>query len=647
MNDLNILNNNTDILVLDSEDDIYQFIWTISDKPSIYQGLNVELAIKEIIQKIQSKIGKKENELVEQLPTNKETIVKIISYAIDDTIPDLTLLCDVSQLIETIPLQFEECNFFDEFSFFIKRLVYKALINATLNHISEYDLQQILSLTGFPVTVVFERYYCDKVHRDSYYNYFSRMFRDINRNCHRLSFFKGEFDLDAFYGVYDSDDTQLQLAFMGCMVLTASFDLNNQTSIGRVFFDPCKINIPDCYIRTTRFSFCVLGRKFELEAYPFIRQNLVSMSCSESSLWNILEYFGNKYSDYKRLLPSDIIDCLDDYNEERMIPSSGLENSSFSAVLKHFGFEPKQYTEDQYHEKLKKFFHRYIESAVIVAMELINPDSEDSSQDSHSVVCIGHAKERVSLNLVLQDEICFDKLPKTSFCVLDSSCFYKDYVIIDDNQVPYIINEYGAFSAFKNMKMIGFTAPIYKHVYLDAVDVELIVKSFLDSAGGALLINAMFDKHGIKNNADDNPLVLRYFLTTSRNFKRHRFSTSQSLDERIFYSNIVFPKMIWVCELIDYSLYTRQSVEKCVLGEIVIDSTAVKSELFNSILSLRICDFISFRTPQETYDSIRRDISATHDLQSIPNYEFIFPYKMYSNNLKLNKKGGSQANEDS
>ena len=104
-----------------------------------------------------------------------------------------------------------------------------------------------------------------------------------------------------------------------------------------------------------------------------------------------------------------------------------------------------------------------------------------------------------------------------------------------------------------------------------------------------------------------------------------------------------------MCELLDFSLYTCEDPSKnrcCVLGEIVIDSTAVLSEVFNSILSLRFGDFLSFRLPNETYDSIRRDYTNT-DSQQIPvQSDLTFPYEMYSdNNLKPNikTKGGSPA----
>lgn len=663
MNDLSQLLDNTEIHILDCFEDIYPFIWKTSDKPKNYSKLDVDLIVNKIVDKISTIIDKSTIPPTVPPEEYEETVAneicnafrKILSYY-SDIIDEMQLISEIKQVISAG--QLTEKRIINGLTV---KWVYKILINITLNHISEEDLTQILSLTGFPISIVFERYYCDKIYRDSYYNYFSRMFRNINRNCHRLSFFSGKNNFNAFYNTEsDEIESKLQKDFIGVLILTPSFDMNNQTSIGRVYFDPYKISIPHCYIRTTKFKFCILGRKFEIDAYPFIRQNLVSMSCSESVLWNILEYFGNRYSDYRRILPSDIIKCLDEQNEERLIPSSGLDINSMEAALKKFGFEPKLYAKEQYGYKLKKFFHRYIESAVIVAMELDvsenSPSDEStdqihySSSEGHSVVCIGHTEKKNKLNLIKANNI-VDKIPdgesNDPFFVIDSSHFYSDYVIIDDNQMPYVINTYDHFSTDKNMKLIGFTAPIYKHVNLDAVDVELVVKTFLDAAGGSRLIKDLFNNNHISANSETNPLVLRFFLTTSRNFKKHRFSSSASLNEKIFYANIIYPKMIWVCELIDYNAYLANNTSnKCVLGEIVIDSTAVQSELMNSIISLRICNFISFRMPDDTYETIRKDLTDSKGIKHYSDYGFTFPYEMYSNNnLKSNKKkGGSLKN---
>ena len=666
MNDLTQLLDNTEIHILNCSDDIYPFIWKTSDKPDIYSKLNVELIVDKIVKKALVAI---DNASAHSKIATEECKEKVASEIYDIFSKSLTNYSDIiekSQLISEIKQIIAAGQSLKKsiIKAITVKWTYKTLINITINHISEEDLGQILLLTGFPVSIVFERYYCDKVHRDSYYNYFSRMFSNVNRDCHRLSFFRGKHNFNAFYNIKSkSIDSKLQKDFIGVLVLTPSFDMNDQTSIGRVYFDPNKINIPHCYIRTTKFKFCILGRKFEMEAYPFIRQNLVSMSCSESVLWNILEYYGNRYSDYRRILPSDIIKCLDEQNEERLIPSSGLDIYSMEAALKKFGFEPKLYAKEQYGNKLKKFFHRYIESAVIVAMELDVSDNlssdvtteqiQCSSSEGHSVVCIGHTEKKNKLDQIEKAKDIVDRIPddesKDSFFVIDSFNFYNEYVIIDDNQMPYVINTYDHFSTDQNMKLIGFTAPIYKHVNLDAVDVELVVKTFLDAAGGSGLIKDLFSNNHINANSETNPLVLRFFLTTSRNFKKHRFASSLNLNEKIFYANIIYPKMIWVCELIDYTAYIDDSTSnKSVLGEIVIDSTAVQSELMNSIISLRICNFISFRMPNDTYETIRKDLTDSRGLKRYNDYGFTFPYEMYSNsNLKSNKKkGGSLKNEN-
>lgn len=52
-------------------------------------------------------------------------------------------------------------------------------------------LHSIFKLISYPITLFIEIGYVDKVYRDSYYTFFSNKHINFERNCKRLSIFRG------------------------------------------------------------------------------------------------------------------------------------------------------------------------------------------------------------------------------------------------------------------------------------------------------------------------------------------------------------------------------------------------------------------------------------------------------------------------
>ena len=61
-----------------------------------------------------------------------------------------------------------------------------------------------------------------------------------------------------------------------------------------------------------------------------------------------MEYFGEKYSNYKPVLPSIIINQLTSVSYERQIPSNGLNVDKISYALKEFGCGTRIYALDSF-----------------------------------------------------------------------------------------------------------------------------------------------------------------------------------------------------------------------------------------------------------------------------------------------------------
>lgn len=476
-------------------------------------------------------------------------------------------------------------------------------------------IESICKLIGYPLTVVREENYVDKVYRDSYYSYFAGKYLGISRNCQRLSLFKGRVELGSFNSFSRKNEQLLENAFVGCIVLRPL----KGREIGRTLIDPKKLSIASCYARTTPFSFIIMGHELSIDAYPFSSQDAETMSCAETTVWSILEYYGTRYPEYRVILPSDIIQELKKKSIERDLPSRGLDYFTVSELLKTFGFFPrvyafKAYNEEEYH----RIFHYYIESGIPVAIGITG--KHKGNDIGHSIVGIGHAQKRRDLSKVRLDYV--DGIP-----FVDSADFYDEYVVMDDNQIPYTVEDYHSFTKYDNAYVDIFDVPLYKRIFLEATDAAVNVKEILKAK--KILSNILHNA-----NADvsaNNPVVMRLYLTSSRKYRKMRAMRAKSIKERNLYSDMLCPKFLWVAELATYKSFQKEEI----FGEIVLDATASKFDKLDSLIMLRYFTHIGVRAPNEDVGELLNEFRKERK-------NFPCPYAMYKNNLSI---GGKQDDE--
>ena len=462
---------------------------------------------------------------------------------------------------------------------------------------NERWMKLLFNALKFPITIVYEKYYVDKLFRDSYYTYFASKHFEINRICSRLTLFEGNFAYKDFLNdvLFDT----LQKSIIGTVVLRPT----KINAIGRTLLDPDKMHIGRMYVQRTKFEICLLGKLYTILAYPFTSQDTETMSCAETSIWTMLEYYGTRYSEYRTVLPSEILSELGNLSEERVLPSHGMDFRQKSGLLKKFGFHPRTYSEQIYKDDFRKLFHYYVESGIPITLSL----------PGHSVVCIGHAAEEYNISNVTSITV-------NNLQYIDSSAFIKKYVIIDDNNIPYSIEEYDHFSVF-NREMHLFTVPLYKRIFLEANDAATVFEFLLGKISS--LIEWYISTFGLNYENRKNPLVKRIFLTSSRKYKKVRVTDANSLETKKFYSEILMPKFIWVCEIATYENYQSRKI----LGEIVLDATAARYDHINSTLLIRIGDIVGYRCPDESFTVLVERLNyrtAGIDIE----------FKLYENNLK-------------
>ncbi len=458
-------------------------------------------------------------------------------------------------------------------------------------------MKLLFATLQFPLTIVCEKTYVDKLYRDTYYTYFSSKHFEISRNCERLTLFEGEFAYNDFLNndLFDS----LQEAIIGTIVLRPT----KINAIGRTLLNPDKMHVGKMYVQRTAFEISLLGKLYTIWAFPFTSQDTETMSCAETSIWTILEYYGTRYPEYRTVLPSEILSELGNLSEERVLPSHGLDFRQKSGLLKKFGFYPRAYSKKVYEDDFRKLFHYYVESGIPITLSL----------PGHSVVCIGHAAEEYSLS-----DISLSTIGKLTYA--DSSAFIKKYVIIDDNNVPYAIEEYDHFSVFdRNINL--FTVPLYKRIFLEANDALTVFDCLLEKISS--LIERQVNVLELSYDEKTNPLIKRIFLTSSRKYKKMRVTKAASKQTKKFYSDILMPKFIWICEIATYEKYQQ----KKVFGEIILDATAARYDHINSTILIRIGDIVAYRSPDEKFSVINERLKyrmAGLDTE----------FSLYENNLK-------------
>lgn len=479
-----------------------------------------------------------------------------------------------------------------------------------LQQSSQDKIACICKAVGYPFTCVLEEDYVDKVYRDTYYSYFSSKYLGISRNCQRLSLFKGKISARRFNSFSQQNEKFLEQLFVGSIVLRPL----KEREIGRTLLDPKKLSIAPCYVRTTPFNVIIMGHDLNVSAYPFSSQDAEMMSCAETTVWSILEYYGTRYPEYRTVLPSDIISELKKKSTERVLPSRGLNYFTVSELLKTFGFSPRIYAlkaydndRDEYH----RIFHYYIESGIPVAIGITGKDN--GIDIGHSIVGIGHSRKRKSLSELKLNYV--DKIP-----FVDSADFYDEYVVMDDNQIPYTVENYHNFTKYNDTYVDIFDVPLYKRIFLEATDAALNIKAILKAPN---VLSAILDR----NNAsvsNDNPVVMRLYLTTSRKYKKMRTMKARYIKERELYANLLCPKFLWVAELATYEGFQKEEI----FGEIVLDATASKFDKLDSIIMLRYFLHIGTRTPDGNIKQLLQEFTMERK-------NFSCPYTMYKNNLSI------------
>lgn len=403
-----------------------------------------------------------------------------------------------------------------------------------------------------------ETNYVDKVYRDSYYHYYSSKLFAYQRNCIRISLFNDKVDSSDFW---DKDMTEkLRKNYLGFIVLRPT----PPHLIGRSVISPLAKRDSDFVTCKSIFQTTANGQKFKIEGFPHSSQDNETITCAETTIWALMEYFSSKYSEYSPVLPSKIIKTLAHVSSERQVPSKGLNIAQMSFALREFGFGTRIYGKVQYGNDFESILNCYIESGIplIIAMQ-------NGRNIGHALLAIG--REHLSNDQIdtashigINDPQLNSLISNKNIEILDIDSIERDIIFVDDNLPVYQrakLSQPAIHYPDPNWhlcRITYFIAPLYTKIYLEAFQAKSYIIRFLLT--GPFPLN------------DGTKIVLRCYLASSRSFK-DKVSRNKGIgrDLKALLLETSMPKFIWIGEMSTKPLLKS----KLANGIIILDATEV------------------------------------------------------------------------
>jgi hypothetical protein len=419
------------------------------------------------------------------------------------------------------------------------------------------QLQEVLDKFIDDIIVIVEYPYVDKYYRDTYYNFFSKKHTPHQRDSIRMSFFYNSINLNDF--VNEKKIENIQNAFFGVITIRPT----SIRIIGHSFISPKILKDQSFVCCLCKEKVSIGGVEMSVYGFPFCSQDSESITCAESVLLMLANYFSNKFSDYPQLLPSKINEILKIHSYERQLPSTGLTQIDISFVLKELGFGTKVYSKDTVSEDLfKRLLFIYIESGIPVILTLEN----NKKGQGHAVIAMG--REEVKNTTISNSEFVGNK-------VYFPDLFNK-ILLMNDNNTPYELVDYEhPVLSDQSYRICSFIVPLHHKLYSDA-------SSFLRQFDA--IVDKLYENEHTRKvlSYKSRNSIIRYFLTTSRSYKNYIVkSHGITPDFKTLFADRSMPKFIWVAEIMEGNKLI--SNKQCVTTIVVLDAT--ESGLGNLIIA--------------------------------------------------------------
>lgn len=299
-------------------------------------------------------------------------------------------------------------------------------------------------------------------------------------------------------------------------------------------------------------------------------------------------------------------------------------------------------------DTMQRYLYYYIESGIPFGIAV---ESRERGI-LHSMVCVGHGPRNRSwpngwaVNYLAKELSGDGKVDFRTCWIANSADAYQTFVVMDDNERPYrtvrleAASENWTFPQEKEGVPTQYAVdqlcvPLYKRVFLEVDGATEVFATLLTSRMGFRAVMERLEATDwLKvGSQEDNPLIVRIFLASSRTFLYERIRMLDQMDQEIMderytevYQNLYCPRFVWVCEL--YTKDTFQEDDPRAIGEIVVDATARRAGSMgglDSVVLIHYPNYITYRDPNANW------VVLEDNKQQFPIWS---PFAQFGGNLR-------------
>ncbi|MBI5116328.1 hypothetical protein HZA56_07620 [Candidatus Poribacteria bacterium] len=474
-------------------------------------------------------------------------------------------------------------------------------------------------------TVVIENPYVDKGHLDSYSEFYSRMFREVNRFTTRMHFFSEAFDEYAIARellvgrrVYRDK----ALGYLGFSVIRPL----PAYKIGRTVIAPPPLNKETEFILGhSGFSVNLSGLALKASGFPFMQQDTEVSCCATAALYMATKSLSQRFN-YVDSTPAQITALATRFSVEtgRAMPSSGIKYGQILEALRAMNYAPNYYCPIHSPREAQALIYSYLESEFPLILLLYSLEQFEG----HAIVTVGHdlkAREALGIEATLSGILgeyrigtypCYSRSEwvehffvhddasgpyrRISFCSkgdIEDLClkliasrkekrryktaFHKKF---DEYPCPLIIEATSYDPKAKKFQtrhipflLMGITVPLPPEVTLSIQRVADVTAGLLNLIQASFLIEKSPVGNGQIAVLPQRGVVLRPFLVLSSDFKSSLRDKRKRLpwEVELVYKGLNLPRYIWLVEIYDLDAANDfNSDTVCLSGEIIIDPSA-------------------------------------------------------------------------
>lgn len=249
--------------------------------------------------------------------------------------------------------------------------------------------------------------------------------------------------------------------------------------LGRSVISPQALQENGFLCLTSKFQTTVCAVKFEATGFPHASQDTGTITCAETALWAMMEYFSSRYTEYRPVTASTIINTLRSQSYFRQIRSEGLSIKQLSFALREFGFGTKCYTRNRFSSaSFANLLSIYIESGIPLILSI--SDIHVGGGIGHAVLAIGRTATTSDdidqlVAGVEEDPVLMERMYERNIRIVENADVKHRFVFVDDNYSAYQLASleepmaYYDNDCWKRCEIIELLVPLYPKVYMDAV----------------------------------------------------------------------------------------------------------------------------------------------------------------------------------